>query len=217
MTRKIHLLGISFLILITNGCNSQDKPKDFDYGRVENNKYVNSFFDFEISLHTDWIVQTKEQMESMSKAGKDLIAGDDSQMKAVIKASEINTANLLSVSQFERGSAVEFNPSMVLIAENTKTFPGIKTGSDYLFQARRLLEQSQIKYDSMDKEFTKEVINGTDFYKMNTAIKYMGVNIKQVYYSTILKGFSFNVIISYINDQQEQDLLKLINSMKFKK
>lgn len=216
MTKKIHLLGIFFLILIPNVCNSQDKPKDFDYGRVENNKYVNSFFDFEISLHTDWIVKTKEQMESLTKAGKDLVAGDDSKMKAVIKASEINTANLLSVSQFERGSAVEYNPSMVLIAENTKNFPGIKIGSDYLFQTRRLLDQSQLKYDYIDKEFTKEVINGTDFYKMNAEIKYMGLNIKQVYYSTILKGFSFNVIISYINDQQKQDLLKSINSMKFK-
>jgi hypothetical protein len=204
------------LLLITNGCSNQDKPKDFDYGHVENNKYVNSFFNFEISIHPDWIVQTNEQMESMTKVGKELVAGDDSKMKALLKASEINTANLLSVFQFERGSAVEYNPSIVLIAENTKNFPGIKNGKDYLFQARKLLDQSQLKYDSIDKEFTKEVINGTDFYKMNANITYGGLNIRQIYYSTVSKEFSFNVIISFTNDRQKEDLLELVNSMKFK-
>jgi hypothetical protein len=213
---KFKLLGIFFLTVFMNSCNSQDKPKDFDYGRVENSKYVNSFFDFEITLPKDWIVQTKEQMEDLTKKGKAVVAGDDSKMKAVLKASEINSANLLSVFQFERGSAVEYNPSFTIVAENVRNSPGIKTGNEYLFQAKRLLEQSQLKYDYIDKEFSKEVINGTDFYKMNAEIKYMGLDIKQVYYVTIQKGFGFVVITSFINDQQKQDLLKSINSMKFK-
>ena len=216
MIMKFNLIGIlSFMILLT-GCNQQNKPKNFDYGRVENNKYVNSFFNYEITLPAKWVVQTKDQMERATKTGKDLIAGDDSKMKAVLNASEINTANLLSVNQFEQGAAVEYNPSIVIVAENIKNFPGIKIGSDYLFQVRKLLAQSQLKYDSIEKESTKEVINGTDFYKMNAEIAYMGLNIKQIYYSSIIRGFSFNIIVSYVDDQQKQDLLKSINSMVFK-
>lgn len=210
------LSGVFFLILFANVGYSQERPTNFDFGHVEDNKYVNSYFGFEMSLHPDWIVQTKEQMESMAKTGKALVAGNDSQMKAVIEASEINIANLLAVSQFERGSAVEYNPSMTLVAENIKQFPGIKSGNDYLFQARKILEQSQLKYDSIDRVFIKEVINGTDFYKMNAEIKYMGLSIKQVYYSTVASGFSFNAIISYVSDQQKKDLLELIHSMKFR-
>jgi hypothetical protein len=48
-------------------------------------------------------------------------------------------------------------------------------------------------------------------------LNYMGLEIKQIYYSTVLKGFSFNVIVSYISDEQKEILLKSINSMSFKK
>ncbi len=215
MNLKFKLIGILFLTIFLGSCNAQDQPKNFDYGRVDSSKYVNSFFDFELTIPTDWVVQTKEQMEDLTKKGKEIVAGDDSNMKAVLKASEINSASLLSVFQFERGAAVDYNPSFSIVAENIKNSPGIKTGSDYLFQAKRLMEQSQLKYNYIDKEFEKEVINGTEFYKMNAEIKYMGLNIKQIYFVTIQKGFSFIAIASFINDEQKQDLMKSINSMKF--
>ncbi|MCH7774894.1 MAG: hypothetical protein IH784_10910 [Bacteroidetes bacterium] len=217
MTMKINLLGILFLTIITIGCNSHDKPKDFDYGRVENSKYINSFFDFEITLPPDWVIQNKEQTENLAEVGKDLVAGDDKNMKAILKASEINSATLLAVFQYEVGAAVEYNPKFMIVAENLKNAPGIKTGSDYLFHSRKLLKQSQIQYDYIDDEFKKEVINNQEFYLMNLSINYMGLNIKQVYYSTIQNGFSMSTIISFINDEQKNELEKVINSMTFNK
>lgn len=213
---KFSLLGIVFLTIVLNSCNNENIPANFDYGRIENNTYINSFFDFEMTLPDGWVVQTKEQMENMANTGKTLVAGDNSKMKAILKASEINTANLLSVFQFEQGAAVMYNPSITLIAENLKNFPGIKNGNDYLFHAKKLIEQSQFKYDYVDDKFSKEMIDGVEFYKMHTEVEYMGIDIKQIYYSTILKGFSFNAIISYNDDQQKQELLNLLNSMNFK-
>lgn len=80
-----------------------------------------------------------------------------------------------------------------------------------------MLKQSQIQYDYIDDEFKKEVINNQEFYLMNLSINYMGLNIKQVYYSTIQNGFSMNTIISFINDEQKNELEKVINSMTFNK
>jgi hypothetical protein len=216
MKIKIGLLGLFVFLISATNCQSQDKPKDFDFGRVENGKYLNSYFNFEMQLPPNWIIQTKEQMDNMTKKGNDLIAGDDAKMKAILKASEVNVANLLSASQFEKGAAVEYNPGMVMIAENVKAAPGIKLGKDYLFQSRRILEQSQFKYDYLDKEFLKESIGGMDFYKMNAEVIYLGLKIKQIYYSTILDGFSLNIIISFINDQQREELLKSVQSAKLK-
>jgi len=207
-----------FLLLITTACQNKDgKPDNFDYGRVEDNKYVNTFFDFEMTLPADWSVQSREQLEDITSTGKELVAGDDEKMKAVLKASEINTANLLAVYQYELGSPVDYNPGIMLIAENVQRVSGVRTGSDYLFHSRKLMEQSQMKYDHLDEKFEKEVIDGIDFYKMNAEMNYMGTTFKQIYYSTILKGFSFNAIISFANDEQKADLLKLIQSMKFAK
>jgi hypothetical protein len=149
--------------------------------------------------------------------GKDLVAGEDKNLESVIKASEINSANLLAVFQYELGSAVEYNPNIMIVAENVTNAPGIKNGSDYLFQSRRFLKQSQIQYDYLSEEFDNEMINGTEFYKMDAHMNYMGLEIKQVYYSTITSGFSFIVIVSYVNDDQKKVLLETINSMTFDK
>ena len=215
ITLKINLLVILFLTIITIDCTSYDKSKEFDYGQVENNKYINSFFDFEITLPPDWVVQTKEQTEHLTQKGLDLVAGDDKNMKAILKASEINSANLLSIFKYEVGAAVEYNPNFMLVVENLKSFPGIKTGSDYLFQTKKLLNQSQIQYDYIDAEFKKEVINNQEFYLMNASINLMKLDINQVYYSTIQNGFCISVIISFVNEEQKKELDKVINSMKF--
>jgi hypothetical protein len=212
---KIKFTIFVLFVFITAANYGQNQPKDFDYGKVENNRYVNSYFAFEIPVPADWFIQSKEKTENMAQLGKDMVAGDDAKMKAVFKASEINTALLLTVFKYEPGSPVEYNPCISLLAENISTYPGIKTGSDYLYQASRILAQSQIKYDYIDKNFEKEVISGTDFYTMHTEMNYLGVRIKQIYFSTIIKGFSFDVIISYVNDEQKKELLSLTNAMKF--
>lgn len=214
---KTPITAVLLLTILISGCKVENTLDNFDYGKVEGSKYVNSYFDLEMDVPADWFVQSQEQMENITKAGKDMVAGDDERMKAIVKASDVNTANLLGVFQHEYGSAVEFNPNYLVVAENIKAAPGIRTGSDYLFQSRRLLTQSQFQYDRIDETFEKETINGTDFYKMNAEVSLMGITIRQIYYSTILKGFSFNVIISYSSDEQKDALLKVINSMTFKK
>jgi hypothetical protein len=211
---RIHYLLIVVLALKSINCISQDTLVEFDYGRVENNKYVNSYFGLEMTLPENWIVQSKEQLANIVKTGQNMMAGDDENLKVIIKASEVNTANLLAVSQFPKGAAVEYNPSIMIVAENVKNAPGIITGSDYLFHARRLIMQSQFKYDFVDEQFEKEIISGIDFYLMNTGVKYLGLDIKQVYYAAIIKGFSFNIIITFNNDNQKDEILKSIKSLK---
>lgn len=214
---KTPITAVLLLTILISGCKVENTPDNFDYGKVEGNKYVNSYFDLEMDVPADWFVQSQEQMENITKVGKDMVAGDDENMKAIVKASDVNTANLLGVFQHEYGSAVQFNPNFLVVAENVKAAPGMRTGSDYLFQSRRLLTQSQFQYDRIDETFEKETINGTDFYKMKAEVSLMGITIRQIYYSTILKDFSFNVIISYSSDEQKDALLKVINSMTFKK
>jgi len=217
MKTRINLIAIALFTLLAVSCSNDSQPKDFDYGTVENNTYQNSFFDFKIDLPTDWVVQTREQLENLAEVGKELVAGDNKNMKAAIKASEINSANLLAVFKYEVGAAVDYNPNFMLVAENLKNAPGIKTGSDYLFQTRKLLKQAQVQYSSIDEEFKKEMINGQEFYLMNASIDYLGLSINQAYYSTIKDGFCVSAIISFADDKQKMDLEKVINSISFSK
>ena len=214
MKMKINLI-LLLLITLVCSCQSNEKPEGFDYGTVENNLYTNSFFNFKATLPDGWIVQSKKQTEDLVEIGKDMVAGEDENLKAVINASEINSAYLLTVFQYEVGAAVDYNPSLMLIAENLKIAPGIKNGSDYLFQTRKLFEQSQIKYNHIDDTFEKVKIGNRDFYRMNLDINHTGMNIKQSYYSTVINGFSFNAIISYVTDNQKQELEKTLSTFNF--
>jgi hypothetical protein len=204
MKKTFNWIGTILIIVLFTNCASNGKPENFDYGSVNDNVYTNDFFKCNIKLPEDWIVQSKEQTERLADMGKDLVAGDDKKLESVIKASEINTANLLAVFQHELGSAVDYNPNIMIVAENVTNAPGIKNGSDYLFQSRRFLKQSQLQYDYLSEEFESETINGTEFHVMDAHMNYMGLDIKQIYYSTITSGFSFNVIVSYINDDQKK-------------
>ncbi|MCX6238485.1 MAG: hypothetical protein NTY07_13160 [Bacteroidia bacterium] len=97
MRTKFYLIGLLILTVLTVGCNSNGKPKDFDYGHIENSRYLNSFFGLVLALPSEWVIQSKEQIENIAKLGKNLAAGDNINLKAVISASEVNTANLLVV------------------------------------------------------------------------------------------------------------------------
>jgi len=215
MKTRFLLSGIMFFYIIILGCSGQESQVKFDFGSVENNTYTNSYFNFKMSLPTDWTLQSHEETEDIMKEGRKLVAGDDKNLESAIKAAEINTAHLLVIYQYEMGAAVDYNPSLMLIAENLKNAPGIKTGADYLFHARKLLSQSQIQYDHLDEKFEQIDINGMIFYLMNTNINYLGYDIKQKYYSTIYKDFSLNMIISYVYDEQKTELEQSINSMMF--
>ncbi len=217
MKKTLNWIITFLMIILFSNCVSNKTPDNFDYGKVNDNIYTNDFFKCNIKLPEGWIVQSKEQTQRLANVGKEIVAGEDKKIESMIKASEINTANLLAVFQYELGSAVEYNPNIIIVAENIKNAPEIKNGSDYLFQSRQFLKQSQIQHDYLSEDFENEVINGTEFYKMDAHINYMGLKIKQIYYSTITNGFSFNVIISYKNDDQKKVLLESIKSITFEK
>jgi hypothetical protein len=215
MKTILSISGLIFFYIIITGCDAQENLSNFDYGTTEENIYSNSFFDFTMTLPADWVLQSVEETENIMEEGRKLVAGDDKNLESVLKAAEINTANLLVIYQYEMGAAVDYNPSLMLMAENLRNAPGIKNGADYLFHARKFLSQGQIQYDHLDEEFEKVDINGMTFHLMNTNINYMGYDIKQKYYSTVLNGFSLNMIITYVYDDQKSELEQSINSLTF--
>ncbi len=196
-------------------CTSPKKnvPLDFDFGKTENGKYTNNYFNMEVTFNPDWKVQNKSQMNDLIDAGEDLVAGEDKKMKAVIKASQVNAAYLLTVFENEAGAAVDYNPSFMIIAENTKNLPGIKNGKDYLFHARKILEQSQMEY-TFEEELSEKIIGEHTFYVMKANISYLGIQITQDYITTVTKGFSLSFVASYSSEEQKAELYKVLSNMK---
>lgn len=210
--RKVIYLFIATVLL---SCAGEEKqlPKNFDFGETGNGSYTNDYFDMEVSFDPNWVVQNQQEMNNLVERGSDIITGDDENLKSMLKASQVNTAYLLAVFKHEVGAAVEYNPSLMLIAENTKNFPGIRTGKDYLFHARSALEQTQMAY-SFEKEVFERTIGDTPFHVMETNLDFMGKTITQEYISTVNRGFSLSFVISYTTEEEKNELHDIINKVK---
>jgi len=213
--RLNYLIALTGFFLLTS-CISGGKPDNFDYGQVENGIYTNSFFNCELALPENWVVQSNEQVNEMMQIGEDLFVGDDENMRRAIKASEINSAVLVVAFEYELGSAVEYNPNIVITVENLSNASGVKSGKDYLFHSQKLLSQSNMSYNHIDDSFEEEKIGGAIFYKMGANISIADIEVYQTYYSTVLNGFSFSIIISYAFEEQREELLNSVSSLMFK-
>ena len=197
MKIKLKLI-LFFAIAITASCN---RPMNFDYGKTKNGIYSNHFFNFEISVPVNWIQKTQEELQATMETGKKIAAGDNENLKAALNASDVSVATLFGFSKYEKGAPVNFNPSIMMICENIKVAPGVKTGSDYLFQARKAMKLSAVKYDRMDSVYKKVQIGGADFYMMNAEMRFGEVTIMQRYLAYTVNGFCLLAILTYDTDE----------------
>jgi hypothetical protein len=199
-------------LLFSVSCFAQKLPDNFDYGKTEGHIYTNKYFNLAIDYPESWVLQNKEQVENLKEQGAELLTTKDETLKAVVKASEVNSATLLTVFKYEVGSAVDFNPSVMVVAENTKNSPGIKKGKDYLFHAKKFLQQSNLY--TFEDALTSRKIGNKDFDVLHANLKYMDNIIKQEYITTVVNGFSLSFIVTYLTDEQKNELYRILDKVK---
>jgi hypothetical protein len=211
--KKLFLFAAS-LVLLTTTVVAQEK---FDYGTFKGNTYSNAFFKLSVTLPEEWVVQSAEFSKKMKDLGAERIAGDDEGMRKALEKAIEQTGVLITVFKYEVGSPVDYNPSFIIITENVKLYPGIKKGSDYLFNVKKMLKggASGSNY-TIDNDFKQENIDGRDFYVMHVLSKTLGNEVIQDYYSTIKDGYAVSFILTYINEAQKDELNGIKNTFDFK-
>jgi len=206
------------LLLLVISCQQPGKiPENFDYGKVENNVYKNQYFHFQLPVPADWAVQNKEEIDKMMKQGSEYINehSKDKNMDKAIQASAVTTATLLTVFKNKTDSVTgEFNSSFMIIAENLGSRSGVRSGKDYLMAAKKLMEKSGIAYQ-FPNDFQFDKIGNRKFDVMPVSITTNGLDVGQVYYATVEKNFAISVIISFAGDEQKNQLVNIIDKIKF--
>lgn len=211
MTRTI-TITIGLLLLIT-ACDFKPEA-DIDYGTITNNIYSNNYFDISINIPDSWFVQSQAAQKALMETGSNLIAGDDKTLKSVLKESEKQTVNLFSAFKFEPGAPVNFNPSIISVAERVSHMPGIKKGSDYLFHAKKLLESGQMNYEFPNNLYTKE-LSGLSFDVMPAQITVNNITVYQDYHVVKAKDYALAFILSYSTDSEKRELDDILNKLRF--
>ena len=212
----MRLLSIALLLLIAAGCKQTNKiPDDFDYGQVENGVYKNDFFDMEIPLIPGWDVRSKEAMDQLVEKGAEEMGKKNKKLAAAVKSGQVSTAKLLMLFKYPADSVgatvPTFNASYILFAENLGLRYDIRTGSDYLDASQKLLKQNRTDYKIAPKYTTMKIGDRNfDIMRMTTR------GITQLYCCTVEKGFALVMLLSFADEEQEDELQSMLHRISLK-
>lgn len=154
-------------------------------------------------------------MEKIAEEGVKMITSDNKELESLMDASTIKTAQLLGVYKHDIGEAVECNPSFLCMSENLSYFSGIQSGKEYYYHMLKVLDKTELKY-KLESETETIELSGEEIEKLKLSIDFLGSKIYQEYYTVIKNGFALSFVVSYINDEQRNELEKIINSVQFK-
>ena len=206
-------LLLVLVLVLSVACQESNKiPDTFDYGTIENGVYINDFFNLRMPFKTSWNVQTRQELDALGENAEEFVKSEA--VKDIIRTADVTSANLFCAYKFEPETVEIYNPSIILVAENIKSSPQLKRGSDYLKEARKLLEDSTLNYE-FDTSSEPIELGGKQFDVLKVTGHYLDNTFYQQYISTIDQGFSLSVIISYANDSQRQELETLMKGISF--
>lgn len=210
MLKPLALFVISIVLL---GCKQEQQlPEDFDFGNITNSIYTNDYFGMRFPFDDSWNVQSVSEMNDIASLGSDLITNEGT--KRAVEANEVNTANLFAAYRYDMNLAPEYNYSIIIVAENTKMYPHVTRGSAYLDEAKKMMQQTVINY-TFEDDYSAKKIGGKNFDVMTVSGNYMDVAFNQKYMTTIYKGFSLSLVISYNSEEQLEELNALIATIGF--
>ncbi|MEC0108604.1 hypothetical protein P4H27_16720 [Paenibacillus taichungensis] len=198
----------------TSESKETDNSKDVELGTTEKGSYNNDYFGVSLKFPEAWEFQDAAGMNELTNASSEVIAGDDETKKKQIELSQAKTLNLLMASQYPLDGS-QVGPSAMAIAEKVSLLQGIRTGKDYLKATKKFMEDSQFPYEY--KEFTTETIGGKKMDLMQITMDAgNGSTITQDYYSTIIEGYAFNFIFTYLDDTTKAEIDNIKKSVQFK-
>lgn len=205
------LLALTLIAALAAACGGKDKKVDL--GVTGAGTYTNDYFGVSLNFPKDWDVQDAEGMNELAEAGKELIAGDDAKKKKQLDLAEAKTLNLLVVSQYPLGGE-ELGASFMSVAEKVSKLQGIESGKDYLEASKKLMEQSGVPYEY--HEITTAKVGGKDFDVMQVTLDAGDFVVTQDYYSTLIEGYAFNFISTYVDDASKASIDEIVQSVSFK-
>ncbi|MBT5231855.1 MAG: hypothetical protein HOM11_16445 [Methylococcales bacterium] len=194
--------------------SSVGQANEMDYGETVDGVFHNTYLGFSVTLPKDWVLQDQAAQRKIMKFGSKLLAGDDANLTAVLKASEQQAVNLFAVFQYPLGTPGLFNPSISMVAENVGAIPGIRNGQDYLIQTKAILQQGKMDVTIADNMVT-EIISGQMFDSMHTVMKVGQVKVFQKYYAIKIKEYVLVAVLSFNDDDQATHLDRVLNTLVF--
>lgn len=212
--KKIGLLSMVLLLMLAmvTACGGKDK-KEVSLGVTESGSYTNDYFGLSLTFPKEWVYQDADQMMKLMEAGQEVVAGGNEAKNKMLDLAKTKTLNLLMASKFPLDSG-KTGPSAIAVAEKISMLQGIKNGKDYLESSKKLMVDSQLPYEFQEIKTVK--VGGKDLDMMQATINTGEMVVTQEYYSSIIEGYAFNLILTYTDEASKAETDKILESISFK-
>ncbi|MEO3946065.1 hypothetical protein [Gorillibacterium sp. CAU 1737] len=213
MKKKMGLMSMALLLVMALVTACGGKGKEVSLGVTEAGSYTNEYFGLSMNFPKEWVYQDADQMMKLMEAGQEVAAGDSKTKEKLLDLAKTKTLNLLMASKFPMDSG-QAGPSAIAVAEKVSLLQGIKDGKDYLEASKKLMVDSQLPYKFEEIQTVK--VGGKDMDLMKASINNGTAEVHQEYYSAIIDGYAFNLILTYLDDESKAETDKIVESIKFK-
>jgi len=211
--RSIFIITLISLTMLVCSCGTQQQ-EPIDFGKFENNVYSNNYFNMHISIPQSWYVMDDEvRIELMKKAVKTVV-GDNENLQAVAKASDLKNLSLILASEKPPGASVGSNPSLLVMAEKVKHLPGMKRGSDYHFTTKKIFEKSAVK-PSYPKKIYETSIGSLNFDVLEITFEMGQTQYFQKQFAAIYKDYALLIALNYRNEADLKKLEEVLQAVTF--
>jgi hypothetical protein len=102
---KLKLIILILFLSLYLGCKKKASD-EIGYGEIKEGKYFNEYFNMSIQIPDKWDVQSQAAQKELMDQGTSIMVGDDKNLKAIVKASEMQTVNLFAFFKYEPGYPV---------------------------------------------------------------------------------------------------------------
>ncbi|WP_017445558.1 hypothetical protein [Gayadomonas joobiniege] len=175
--------------------------------------YHNAFLNLSIEKPQSWFAQSPEDTMKMSQQGSEILSGDDKNMKAMVDQSLKTSLPVFAFFEYEPGTPGKLNANVLSMAENIELAPGVKTGCDYLYHTREILNKSQLQV-MIDEGCEQTKFGDTSMGTMNITMTMNNLLVKQTYYACIKDKHAVTVIKTYFDDESKNKVDNILTTLQ---
>ncbi len=173
------------------------------------NEYRNPFFAVGIKVPEDWVLK-KGLSEQLSNKAVDLLAGDEKNLRSVMKSAIEKTYTVFWAYRYPLGTPGKTNPNMSMMIENVALYPGIVSASDYL----KAMEQT-LKLSKLDARFVSDpadaVLGNAHFTMREIEVPLGTMRLREKFYCMFKDGYVLTIEVT-IMTQADEEQTNLITS-----
>ena len=217
-TAAPQLASVILLSLLAQACGDRNAakppaPKFPVTVEVSDNTFRNDYFGMTAKKPESWHALTPEQQEQLLGMGADLASSGNDDMKKILDVSAKRLHPLFAFFKHELGAPVPFNPNVLALAENTSFMPGMKTGKDYFYQSKKMMNQTGMNYE-FGEQYSRTMIGGVAFDVMDVTLNFNGDSIQQKYYAARHGDHFISIVESYGADELKVETAAILDSIE---